>query len=349
MVACPLLADIGSITELEGSGRVVRDDAYNATLAFDIDSYDNVQTSNGRLGITFLDDSQVRLTEHSELIIDEFIYDPDPSKSKMALQFASGTARFITGKLSTIKKENILIQTPSATVGIRGTDFTVTVDELGRSLIILLPKEDGLPSGEIVVSTAMGQVILNKPYQATTVSMFETSPSNPVILDLTLELIDNMLIVSAPREVQGLESSSAEVKTDNLLDIDYLEFEELEKDYLEEDELEFTELDINYLDVNFLEDLLNVIEEVNELDTTKTLLKADIDLKGTTFGFDAETQINTFMTDSVITFYKSLEDTVRLDLDKSNSYTFILVQNGKSTQIVVNGGGSSQITITQGN
>ena len=55
------------------------------------------------------------------------------------------------------------------------------------------------------------------------------------------------------------------------------------------------------------------------------------------------------MTDSVITFYKSLEDTVRLDLDKSNSYTFILVQNGKSTQIVVNGGGSSQITITQGN
>ena len=98
-----------------------------------------------------------------------------------------------------------------------------------------------------------------------------------------------------------------------------------------------------------MEDLLNVIEEVNELDTTKTLLKADIDLKGTTFGFDAETQINTFMTDSVITFYKSLEDTVRLDLDKSNSYTFILVQNGKSTQIVVNGGGSSQITITQGN
>jgi hypothetical protein len=333
MVVRPLHADIGSITELEGSGRVVRDDTYKAALSFDINSFDNVQTSNGRLGITFLDESQVRLTEHSELVIDEFIYDPDPSKSKMALQFASGTARFITGKLSTINKENILIQTPSATVGIRGTDFTVTVDELGRSLIILLPKEDGLPSGEIVVSTAMGQVVLNKPYQATTASMFETAPSNPVILDLTLELIDNMLIVSAPKEVETLESSSSEVKSGN---------------HLEEDELEFTELDINYLDVNFLEDLLNVIEEVNELDTTKTLLKADLDLQGTTLGFDAETQINTFTTDTVITFYKSLEDTVRLDLDKSSSYTFILVQNGKSTQIVVNGGASSRITITQG-
>jgi hypothetical protein len=179
--------------------------------------------------------------------------------------------------------------------------------------------------------------------------MFETAPSNPVILDLTLELIDNMLIVSAPKEVETLESSSSETKTGNLLDIDYLEFEELEKDYLEEDELEFTELDINYLDVNFLEDLLNVIEEVNELDTTKTILKADLDLQGTTFGFDAETQINTFTTDTVLTFYKSLEDTVRLDLDKSSSYTFILVQNGKSTQVVVNGGASSRITITQGN
>ena len=95
-------ANIGNITELNGAGRVVREvqkdleDTYQASLDFNIESYDNVQTSNGRLGITFLDDSQVRLTEHSELIIDEFIYDPDPSKSKMALQFASGTARFIT-------------------------------------------------------------------------------------------------------------------------------------------------------------------------------------------------------------------------------------------------------------
>ena len=86
------VADIGSITELNGVARVVRNEEIPAALKFGIESYDNVQTSNGRVGITFLDDSHVRLTEHSELVIDEFIYDPDPSKSKMALQFASGTA-----------------------------------------------------------------------------------------------------------------------------------------------------------------------------------------------------------------------------------------------------------------
>ncbi len=340
-------ASIGSVTELKGIGRIVRDIPYDAALSFDIESYDNVETTNGRIGITFLNDTKVRLTEHSQLLIDEFIYDPDPSKSKMALQFASGTARFITGKLNTINKENIAISTPSANVSIRGTDFTVTVNELGESLIILLPKDDGTPSGEIVVATAIGEVILNQPYQATTVSMFETEPTKPVILDITLELIDNMLIVNPPKEDVNVTEKSVSSNSNNLLDVDYLEFEDLDIDYLASDDLEFTELDINYLDVNFLEDLLEIIQDVNELDQTETLLQADLDLKGTTLGFDPDTQINTFTTDNTITFVRALENTVRVDLDKSNAYTVILIQNGKSTQIIVNGGSSSTITIKQ--
>ena len=62
----------------------------------------------------------------------------------MALQFGLGTARFITGNLNRIDKQNIQLKTPTATVGIRGTDFTITIDELGRSLIILLPDDLGL-------------------------------------------------------------------------------------------------------------------------------------------------------------------------------------------------------------
>ena len=58
---------------------------------------------------------------------------------------------------------------------------------------------------------------------------------------------------------------------------------------------------------------------------------------------------DTFVTDNLITFYKTLEDTIRLELDKSNAYTVIMIQNGKSTQIIVNGGGNSTIKITQGN
>ena len=157
-----------------------------------------------------------------------------------------------------------------------------------------------------------------------------------------------MLIINPPKEkidVQGEDGTSVS----SVLDANFLDFDDLDVDYLAENELEFTELDINYLDVNFLEDLLDIIQDVNELDQTETLLKADLDLKGTSMGFDSNTQINTFATDNIITFLKSLEDTVRLDLDKSGSYTVILIQNGKSTQIIVNGGSSSTITIKQGN
>jgi hypothetical protein len=342
------VASIGSITELKGIGRVVREqDPFTAALAFTINSFDNVETSNGRLGITFLDESQVRLTEHSQLVIDEFIYDPDPSKSKMALQFASGTARFITGKLASINKENISIETPSATIGIRGTDFTVTVDELGRSLIILLPDEQGIASGEIVVSTLVGQVVLNKPYQATTVELFESAPSSPVILDLTLDIIDNMLIVNPPKQDPNFVSEEAQAEgSDNILDIDYLEFDELEQDYLAEDNLEFTELDINYLDVNFLEDLLSIIEEIDELEQN-VLNTGDINVQGTSFGFDPNTQVNTFVTDTVLTFLRQVEDTVRLDLDTNNSYKVLIIQDGKAITITLNGGSNSSITIKQ--
>jgi hypothetical protein len=124
-------ADIGGISELNGSAQIQRDQTYPATLEFAIQSNDAAITNNGRMAITFLDDSVVKLTEHSELVINEYVFDPDPSKSKMALTFALGTTRFITGNLNRIDKQNISLKTPTANIAIRGTDFSVTVNELG--------------------------------------------------------------------------------------------------------------------------------------------------------------------------------------------------------------------------
>ena len=62
-------------------------------------------------------------------------------------------------------KENIVITTPTATIGVRGTSFTTSVDELGRSLVILLPETectvdgDCSPSGEITVTNEGGVVV----------------------------------------------------------------------------------------------------------------------------------------------------------------------------------------------
>jgi hypothetical protein len=341
--------DIGSISELRGNAQVLRDKPYGAELEFNIQQMDDVRTEAGRVAITFEDSSTVKLTEHSKLVIDEYIYDPDPSKSKMALKFASGTARFITGKFN--NKNNISIKTPTADIAIRGTDFTCTVDELGRSLVILLPDKNGISSGEIIVATAMGSVTLNKPYQATTVSVYENNPTKPVTLDISLDLIDNMLIVNPPQET---EQSIEETRTQS--SVDYLEFDDLDVDYLAEDfldaeaDLEFTELDINYLDVNFLEDLLNVIDAL-AIEKEEDQLKqggVGVRIVGTEIGQDKDTQITTIVTGQNITLTRTVNQSAKLNLDSSNSYTVILIQDGVANTVKVNGGSSTTITITQG-
>ena len=346
--ALPLPADIGGVSEVFGTAQIKRgNEQNNADVDFSIQSNDEAVTTNGRMEITFLDNSTVKLTEHSQLTIDEYIYDPDPSKSKMALTFGLGTARFISGKLGQIDKRNIKLRTPTADIAIRGTDFTATVDELGRSLIILLPDKYGVSSGEIEVITAMGTVLLNKPYEATTVSVFESAPSKPAVLDLTLDFIDNMLIVTPPKKEKVLEDERV-IKTANILDFNALDIDYLDEDLLEDENPEFTELDINFLDVNFLEDMLNILDALGVAKSDDKLAQvAGVTVTGTKLGLDPDTQITTLITGQVISIMRSVSEHARLDLNIANGYTVILIQDGVSNTIKINGGDST-IRIVQG-
>ena len=345
-------AQVGEISELRGNGEVLRADQTDKLLArtsLDILSYDDVRTGNGRLGITFLDSSVIRLTEHSKIIIDEYIFDPNPSKSKMALKMASGTARFITGALGKIDKENISIETPSASIFIRGTDFTTTVDELGRSLIILLPNPDGTTSGSISVETIAGTEVLNQPFQATMVSVSERPPTQPVVLaNLSLNFIDNLLIVSPPQEVErAVEDQST--SSSNVLDADFLEENDLDDDSgLSEDELqdEITRLDIDLLAVDFLQDLLEIIEDLGKKEETASEIDG-VRIEGIVAGFDQDAQVYTFVEGEILTLVRQVENTIDLELDKSGGYNIQILSAGKQINITTNGGGENEIIINQ--
>ena len=342
--------DIGTISELRGNGEVVRQgttDKLLAELALGIASYDDVRTGNGRMAIEFLDSSVVRLTEHSKIIIDDFVYDPDPNKSKLALSMASGTARFITGRLAGIKKENIFIKTPSATIAIRGTDFTTTVDELGRSLIILLPDATGKTSGEISVTTWSGTEILNKPFQATMVSTFESRPTKAVVLgNLTLELIDNMLIVNKPPQIIEAEAEQRGETTSDL-DRDFFEdAPDLDKDFLEEEE-EISRLDIDLLSFDFLVDLLAMMNTGAKKKTAAGGELAGIELSGIIPGFDPELQTYTFVEGSYLFFVHHGTNTFDIGVDKYAA-TYLNVNSVETVmEVEVNGAGDNTIIIFQ--
>jgi hypothetical protein len=343
-------SEIGEISELRGNGEILRQtggDKLLAELTLDILSNDSVFTGNGRLAIQFVDASIIKLTEHSKIVIDEYIYDPNPSKSKLALNMASGTARFITGALGRIDKENITIRTPSANIAIRGTDFTTTVDELGRSLVILLPDADGTTSGEISVETWSGTEILNKPFQATMVSTFESRPTKAVVLGgITLGLIDNMLIINQPPEVaEAVEQQQAESKTE--LDKDFFEEgNDLEKDHLEIEE-EISRLDIDLLSFDFLVDLLAIVETGSRKKTESGGELDGIELTGIVPGFDPVYQTYSFVEGEYLHLVHQGSNTFDIGLDKYAATYLNINTAGIIMEIEVNGAGDNTIIIFQ--
>lgn len=292
-----------------------------------INSMDRVQTGNGRVEITFVDKTNVKVTEHSKLVIDDFVYSGKPSTSRMALKFASGTMRFKTG--TGVSKSNINLRTPSATIAVRGTDFTSTVDDFGKSLVILLPEEDG-SVGEITVSNAAGMVILNKAFQATMVATADSRPMKPVILNLTLDMIDNMLIVTPPDEIEKGEEEAD--PRSNILDLSELDVDFLAKDELKEDNLALSDLDINAIDADFLgEDFLD-----NGLGSDNCATRDGTKLCGTTFGLDNTTQITTILSGDYLRLVRSLSSTVDIVVKKDSNKTIYIDSNGKSFMIEVN-------------
>jgi len=313
---------IGDIVESTGISQIVRNSKeIKVSNQIPIELNDEAKTGNGRMLIEFLDKAQLSLKEHSEVLIDEIYYDPDPSLSKMSMKFTMGTARFASGRLGLVNKANIDIKTPTASIAVRGTDFTTTVDELGRSLIILLPDDTGNPSGEIIVSNEGGVVTLNEAYAATMVSSLDSSPTQSIVVNgITPALIDNMFIVSPPPAVtERIKEEMADDANEDqgILDIDFLEFDELEKDELEKDELDdFNELDIDELNVDYLVDVLDIIDSSDLFDTL-----GEFTIKGARRGFNDESQFNVFLQDGSLVLYRNLNGAINLKIGAGNNFT----------------------------
>lgn len=356
--------EIGDITEHKGSGGITREgESFTTELGLGIQQMDAIETAKGRIKLTFLDDTVLRLVEHTEVVLTKYYFDPDNKKNNsLSMKFVSGTARFATGKLGLVPKENITLTTPTATIAVRGTSFTTTVDELGRSLVVLLPETectidgDCSPSGAITVTNEGGVVTLTEAYQATMVSSYDQIPTQPVVLqNLTMNMIDNMFIVSPPEQItEAVNEEQGRDSGDNSTSL--LDFTELDQDLLKEDwdseDLEYTELDMDLLDVDFLQDVLVAIEEVNILKRSTQSAQSgsgEFDIQGTILGFDKNTQYSTIVDtgSGQIWFYREVNGIISVRVPIDGSTTLRSENEGKENLITVGDGQSVVIIINQ--
>ncbi len=189
----------GEIGKIKGSGVLERNgDVVVGDRGVGVQSMDTAVTAKGRMRIDFIDETRVDITEHTRLLIDDFVYDPAAGKASLGLKATLGTVRYASGQIAKNYQQNVKIRTPSATIGVRGTDFIMVVDEVGGSMITLLPSCDTAGmcyTGEITVETDAGFVIMNQSFQTTMTSISSQAPTKPLILDLDEDQISQLLII----------------------------------------------------------------------------------------------------------------------------------------------------------
>jgi hypothetical protein len=232
-------AGIGTVSDNKGTACEVERNKkkMSGIKGAEIESLDTYTTGACVSNITFRDDTKVKITENSRLLIDDFVFDPKASDAgKLALKVGMGTVRYASGQIAKNNPQQVNIKTPTASVAVRGTDFTMTVDETGQSLIMLVPSckdekdakqfeldEQRCKVGSIIVSTGVGSVILDKAFEATYVTSNSMMPTAPVVVSTIESKIGNNMIIVKPSEVQHAIKDAGKSKRDT-------ELEEMEAD-----------------------------------------------------------------------------------------------------------------------
>ena len=346
---------IGEIAESKGSSTIKRDkEAYTGEVGLGLQMNDNVVTGKGRLRLDFIDDTRVDVTENSRMTIDEFIYDPATQKGALSMKATLGAVRYASGQIAKNSRQRVNIRTPSATINVRGTDFMMIIDEIGGSMVTLLPSCDvaGLcVVGEIEVESDAGTVIMNQAFQTTVVAHAGAVPKRPITLNLPEDMLTAMLII---RKVSPYtEEIVKQYPNTNLLDIDFLKFDELDKDPLVEGikNIWVTDLDnTSYLNSEFIDAMEKQLAEIlaqwfDELGTQNIQF-----FQEKFFGLDPETNI--FYDEEypyfIVRRAEGDQHFFQLRLSQSHSYSVDMVQGGfykYGYQVGV--GGANNITINQ--
>ena len=211
---------IGTVAELKGNNAQVERSSTRGSLSASssIESMDLIVLgSNTSSEIKFVDDTNVKITANSRLLIDDFVYDPNnKSTGKLGLKVALGTVRYASGQIAKNHQQGVSIRTPTATIAVRGTDFSLTVDEVGGTTVVLLPSCDddvqlrtfelngNCVTGSIVVNTQTGSVTLSQPFTATYVRDVSTPPTPPVQVSSDLHAVaTNDIILKMPPTIQA--------------------------------------------------------------------------------------------------------------------------------------------------
>ena len=124
-------ADIGQIKISNGRVSVDREGrSLPAPVGTRLQTSDVVKTgADGSVGITMDDDSLLSAGPNSVLSLDQYAFDPATRKGRFDASLNKGTLAVISGRIAKQAPDAMTVRTPTAILGVRGTEFAVSVDE----------------------------------------------------------------------------------------------------------------------------------------------------------------------------------------------------------------------------
>jgi hypothetical protein len=122
---------VGTIKTVTGTASVVRaQNILPAKTGDRIFEGDILRTGkDGSLGTVLEDETSLSLGPNSEIIISEFAFAPAKGKLAIVTRMVKGTAAYISGVIGKMSPQSVRFETPSASVGVRGTRFLVQVED----------------------------------------------------------------------------------------------------------------------------------------------------------------------------------------------------------------------------
>ncbi len=118
-------ATVGTVNKVENEAHVISgDDDRRAVIGTNVHMKDELRTgAKGRLQVIVRDNTVLTLGQNASVVIDRYVYDPDKDIGETVLQATKGAFRFTTGRIKTLTQARIVVSTPVADIGVRGTDF----------------------------------------------------------------------------------------------------------------------------------------------------------------------------------------------------------------------------------
>ncbi|MCT2558437.1 FecR domain-containing protein [Tsuneonella sp. YG55] len=125
----PAWAEIGRVRSLVGEVKIIRDGRpITAASGVKLEQGDVISTGrNGRVGITFLDNSRAALGPGTEVALDEFTYDRARQTGSFVTRVNRGSLGVVSGNIARSRQDAMRVRTPTSTLGVRGTRFVVEV------------------------------------------------------------------------------------------------------------------------------------------------------------------------------------------------------------------------------